>query len=430
MSKIIKSKEISFNKFDILAIVYLFFIISQGISIETINIGRLKILEIIPIFLLIIIGIKNFNFFLIKKINYIYLSLFFLFILSLISTFWQETFKPTLYITGFIILIVSCLNFSNNEQIQDADIFKLFKYILVINFLILISCLFFGDTKYLQVNELYRFRGVFGNSNQLGRFCSISIILSLFPLFEAYFKISKSFKFICLFNLLLGIILLLYSNSRLSLFIILIASFSYTILKLPSIIYKIDNLFKGNNFYKIITVFIFIFLLFCFFLITKDAWFAILNKFLPSEILTTRGGLSSFRFEYIKSSLTYLNFFGYQNFKNETSICADVLYQWYLDPAYQYAKCDVHNTYLNVWLKFGFYLALFLFYGLILILIFSINFNDKSLKYIFISRLIIVLTISLLIYYLFETGIFHIFLFFVLILISYLIKRKKLIETN
>ena len=82
MSKIIKSKEISFNKFDILAIVYLFFTISQGVSIETINIGRLKMLEIIPIFLLIIVGIKNFNFFLIKKINYIYLSLFFLFILS------------------------------------------------------------------------------------------------------------------------------------------------------------------------------------------------------------------------------------------------------------------------------------------------------------------------------------------------------------
>lgn len=428
MSKINKSKEISLNKFDILGIVYLFFIINQGVPIEIFNIGRLKILEIIPLFLLIIIGIQNFNFNLIKIIKYIYLSLFFLFIFSLVATFWQETFKPTLYTAGFIILIVSCLNFSDDEQIQDSDIFKLFKYILVINFLILISCFFFGDTKYLQVDELYRFRGIFGNSNQLGRFCSISIILSLFPLFESYFKISKSLKFICIFNLLLSTIFLLYSNSRLSLLVILIASFSYIILKLPLIFLKIDNFLKTNIFIKIITIFIFICLLSCFFLITKDAWLAISNKFLTSEILEARGGLSGFRFEYIKSSLRYLNFFGYQNFKNETSICAEVLNHY--DSTKQYLKCDVHNTYLNVWLKYGFYLTFFLFYGLFLILIFSINFYDKSQKNIFISKFIIVLTISLLVYYFFETGIFHIFLIFVLILISYLIKRKKLIKTN
>lgn len=428
MSKIIKFKEISFNKFDILGIVYLFFMINQGISIEILNIGRLKILEIIPLFLLIIVGLKNFNFILIKTIKYIYVSLFFLFIFSLIAAFWQETFKPTLYITGFIILIVSCLNFSNNEQIQDADIFKLFKYILVVNFLILISCLFFGDTKYLQVDELYRFRGIFGNSNQLGRFCSISIILSLFPLFEAYFKISKTFKFICSFNLLLSIIFLLSSNSRLSLLLILIAIFSYTFLNFPSIIYKIDDLLKNNVFIKIILAIILISLLYTFFLVTKSSWLAISNKFISSEILEARGGLSSFRFEYIKSSLAYLNYFGYENFKNETSICAEVLNHYHTIK--QYLKCDVHNTYLNVWLKFGFYLALFLFYGLFLILIFSLNFYDKSQKYIFVSKFIIVLTISLMVYYFFETGIFHIFLIFDLILISYLIKRKKLIETN
>lgn len=428
MSKIIKFKEISFNKFDILGIVYLFFMINQGISIEILNIGRLKILEIIPLFLLIIVGLKNFNFILIKTIKYIYVSLFFLFIFSLIATFWQETFKPTLYITGFIILIVSCLNFSNNEQIQDADIFKLFKYILVVNFLILISCLFFGDTKYLQVDELYRFRGIFGNSNQLGRFCSISIILSLFPLFEAYFKISKTFKFICSFNLLLSIIFLLSSNSRLSLLLILIAIFSYTILNFPSIIYKIDDLLKNNAFINIILAIILISLLYIFFLVTKSSWLAISNKFIPSEILEARGGLSSFRFEYIKSSLAYLNYFGYENFKNETFICAEVLNHY--PPIKQYLKCDVHNTYLNVWLNFGFYLAFFLFYGLFLILIFSLNFYDKSQKYIFVSKFIIVLTISLMVYYFFETGIFHIFLIFVLILISYLIKRKKIIETN
>ena len=58
--------------------------------------------------------------------------------------------------------------------------------------------------------------------------------------------------------------------------------------------------------------------------------------------------------------------------------------------------------------------------------LFLITFSDKSPKFVFISKLISVITASLLVYYLFETGILHIFLILDLILISYLIKQNTI----
>lgn len=426
MNKIYNFKNLSLNKFDVLACVYFFFIINQGFHIEVLSIGRLKLLEIIPLLFLMIIGIKNFFFNLSKIIKYIYLSLLILLFFSFISAFHQESIRPILFISAFILLIVICLNFPDNSNITDENIFKLFKYILSINLFILLACLIFGDTKYLQLDEFYRFRGIFGNSNQLGRFCSISIILCLFALFEVYLKLEKVFKFICLFNLTLSLILLFYSNSRLSILVVIVAVLSYIILNIPKIIDIIKKFYKTNFFIKgIILSFIF-FILLGFFFTLQDALISLSNKFFDPLIVKARGGLSGARFNYIEASLGYLNFFGYYNFKYETSICVDALR--YEDIEKLYRSCDVHNTYLNFWLKYGFYLTFFLFYGLCFVFLFLITFSDKSPKFVFISKLISVITASLLVYYLFETGILHIFLILDLILISYLIKQKYYTE--
>ena len=230
-----------------------------------------------------------------------------------------------MFISAFILLIVICLNFPDNSNINNKNIFKLFKYILSINLFILLACLIFGDTKYLQLDEFYRFRGIFGNSNQLGRFCSISIILCLFALFEVYLKLEKVFKFICLFNLTLSLILLFYSNSRLSILVVIVAVLSYIILNIPKIIDIIKKFYKTNFFIKGIILFFIFFILLGFFFTLQDALISLSNKFFDPLIVKARGGLSGARFNYIEASLGYLNFFGYYNFKYETSICVDAL---------------------------------------------------------------------------------------------------------
>ena len=416
-------KRLSFNKYDILALIYFFFIVNQGINIEALRIGRLKLLEIIPLFFLAIISFQNIfsNFNKIFKI--IYLFLFVLLLFSIVASTLQESIKPFLYVFMFILLSVSCLNFGNNSDVLDKNILKLFKYIIFINFFILLSCLLFGDTKYIRLEGFYRFKGIFDNSNQLGRFCSISLVLSLFPLFENYLKLNKGYKFICIFNLCLSLILLSYSNSRLSFLVVFVGFFTFALLNAEKILNFIHKIFFKKSFIiKSIYISIFVSFIIFFIIVTNEAWIDILNKFIDSPIRDHRGGLTAYRYAYISSSLDYLNFFGYKNFKYETTICSQVLTHY--AELKQYKACDVHNTYLNIWLKYGAYFAFFIFYGLVLILLFSLNFSRDEYKYAFLSRLVTVLTVSLLVYYFFETGILHIFLILDLILISYLIKRK------
>ena len=422
MNKLNNIKKLSLNKFDVLAFAYFCLVINQGVYIETISIGRFTLLEIFPLFFLLIIGVQNFFLNFHKVIKYIYIYLISLFIFSCIASFYQESVSVILYTLIFIVLVIIFLNFSGDTDIADEDIFKFFKYILIINFFILLACLIFGDSKYLKIDEFYRFRGIFGNSNQLGRFCSISIILCSFAMFENYLKLGKGFNFICVINLILSTILLLFSNSRLSLLVVLVGLFFYLLLNFQKIKSLIYQFYKLNFLTKIYLFFFIIFALLFFFLSTKDALIALSNKFLTSEMLEVRGGLSAYRLPYILYSLDFLNFFGYQSFKEETSICSEVLDHYVKSK--QFIKCDVHNTYLNIWLKYGFYFAFFLFYGLIISLIFSISYNDKKPKFIFISKFVSVITVSLFVYYLFETGLLHIFFVLDLIFLSYLLKNK------
>jgi hypothetical protein len=420
MNKVYNLKKLSFNKFDVLACVYFLFMINQGIHIEALSMGRLKLLEIIPISFLMIASIKNFFFNFNKTIKYIYLSLFILLLFSFISAFHQESIRPILYVSAFVLLIVTFLNFSNNSNITDEDILKLFKYILLINFIILLACLIFGDTKYLSLDGFYRYRGIFYNSNQLGRFCSVTIILGLFPLFDSYLKLGKVFKFICLINLTLATILLLYSNSRLSILVVVVAILCLLILYFSKIINNIKKFYNANFFIKIVILFFGFSLLVSFCFIILDPMISLMNKFLDPQIVKARGGLTSYRFDYLLASLDYLNFFGYHDYKSETSICIDTLK--YTDRARLYNSCEVHNTYLSFWLKIGFYLPFFLFYGLLSVFLFSVTFSDNNPTLVFISKLVTVMTVVLIVYYLFETGIMHIFFILDLILVSYLIK--------
>lgn len=424
MHKLNSLKKLSLNKFDVLACVYFFFIINQGIEIEILQIGRLKLLEIIPLWFLVIICIKNFYLNFNKTIKYIYLSLAILLIFSLVSAVHQGTIRPILNVAVFILVIVACLNFSNNSDNLDSNILKFYRYVLSINLIILLCCLIFGDSKYLEVDEFYRFRGIFGNSNQLGRFCSISIILCLFPLFESYLKLGKVFKFLNLLNLSLSLLLLLYSNSRLSILVVLVAVLCLSILNISKIFNGIYKFSKANFYIKSTVLLLCFILVGSFFFIMQDGLVSLSNKFFNPDIVKARGGLSGYRFDYFTASIDYLNFFGYYDYRFETSICPDTL--WFDNKAEIYSKCEVHNTFLSFWLKYGFYLTFFLFYGLCLMILFSVTFVDNNPMFEFISKLVTVMTVTLLVYYLFETGILHVFLILDLILISYLIKQNHL----
>jgi hypothetical protein len=420
MKKFNSFKKILIDRFDILICIYLFFVINQGIHIEILSMGRIKFLEIFPLFLLTTIGLKNifFNFNRIYKL--IYVSLFIILLFSLNSAYLQKNIYPAIYTSVFVILIISCLNFSKNFRIEDKSLIKLFKYFIIINFFIILLCLLFGDSKYLRIDTFYRFRGIFDNANQLGRFCVISFVISLIA-FEKFLKLENSFKFINLFNLFISFVLLLLSNSRLSLLLVCIAIFVFILLNFNIFLNLFHNLI--NKKLKTIIIYLLIIIIFFYFSYVSfnEVWSAISNKFLQSDILKVRGGITAYRLQYIIASLDYLNFFGHENYKLSTSICQDVLAHYSYED--QILACDVHNTYLSFWLKYGFHLAFFLFFGLVLVLRIAISYKQNNPKFVFISKNIILITPCLFVYYFFETGFLHILFILDLILFSYLINN-------
>ena len=137
--------------------------------------------------------------------------------------------------------------------------------------------------------------------------------------------------------------------------------------------------------------------------------------------VTNNKGLSSYRMSFWKESISNFNFFGYENYSEETSICNSI--------KFLKKKCDVHNNYIHHINKFGLIPAIIfhLFFFVVTIKSIMLFFRYKNYTFLFS----IFFGIFTLLFWIFETGTLVGSYFFTIAFFSIGIsQQKKLILTS
>ena len=391
----------------IFSIFFIFSILSNNVDIPILTYGRFKVFEFISLVPILFIGLSNFF----NKDKYIFdllkSFLICLFTLSLVAAFFQISFKPIIYSLTFCCFVFSLYLFSNVQKNNwKFNLRDIIETIILICFVFLILSLIFGGNKYgSEYITTFRFRGIFNNSNQLGRFAALTSLISIIYIIE-YNNISKLSKHISYFNILCGSLFLLFSNSRSAILVFVISLIFYFIILEKE---KKNALIKNikKNF------FLYIYLFFILFLVGHEG---ILNIFLKFKDFRIEEGITSYRLNFLQSSYEYLNFFGYKNFKNETDICVEFFKVW------PRIECDIHNLYLNIFLNFG---GIFLLIFILLILFIFIDSYKKKLFNKIERVYVLVLIIFSSTMYLFENGILYTNFMLVFLFYGFLCRTKK-----
>jgi len=338
-----------------------------------ISIGYTKYNEIIKLhyFVYTLLGlffisllIKIFVF---KKDTYLSLNknIFFLFvcliIFSGISSLYQGSMSPIINYLAVILIFYLIFQFFQFSKIEYDQLFIILNFILAISLIFILLNIFLTRPAPHELvvlendsfsNYYFRARGIFSNPNLLARFVSMNLIICVNIFLYFYFTkqtLLFKYKFLIIFNLILSTPLIFATNSRTSLFALVITFIIiFLFLKL-----------KLNK--KILAT------CFILFLISIPGIKNSMLKFFPesqaatlkhkmevadllndenfNEMSINKGG-SSFRVTFWKNSMSNFNFFGYQDYSEETSIC---------DPVRPLKdRCDVHNNYIHHINKFGF----------------------------------------------------------------------------
>lgn len=399
------------NKFFISKIVFLIFfifsILANNVDVPVLNYSRFKLFEIVAFIPIFILSLKNFFNLNEYRLDIFKSIIFVLLIVSLISTLIQISFKPIIYTFIFCILVISLHNFSNEDSNQHRISFKkIIEIIILVTSLFLIICLFLGDNKYgSDFISTFRFRGIFNNSNQLGRFASLAVIIAFLYILE-FKKTSKLIKNLSLLNIILGLIFISLSNSRSAIVVLVISLIFYFFILDSNKKKKILEIVRKKKILFLSTIS----------LLSLIGYQGFIYTLLKFKNFRFEEGFSSYRLQFLRDSYEYLNFFGYSNFKIQTNICDKFFKVW------PRVECDVHNLYLNIFLNFGgIYLVIFL--TLILYIFFDcqrkLNFNYEECKFTLVT---IVYSITL---FVFENGILLTNFLLVFLFYGYLCRRKR-----
>ncbi|TDM05190.1 O-antigen ligase family protein [Macrococcus lamae] len=132
-----------------------------------------------------------------------------------------------------LIYIVIGVSIATSSEMVFKNISK--EYHTIINYTILTAILIivllpslyyslFSSSYYISTEGRYRFLGVFKNSNELARFCFLSLLISLRYL---SFNSIKLVRFLLIFNIILSFYIIFISNSRTSFYLSILAVLIY-----------------------------------------------------------------------------------------------------------------------------------------------------------------------------------------------------------
>tara|TARA_Y100000031_G_C8223209_1_gene387019 strand:+ start:72 stop:1385 length:1314 start_codon:yes stop_codon:yes gene_type:complete len=344
-------------------IVFCYFCISIGYTKYNETIKFYYIVYILLGLFFIGLLIKIFFF---KKDTYLSLNKNFLFIFACliifsgISSLYQWSMSPIINYLAVILIFYLIFQFFQFSRIDHDQLFNILNFIIAISLIFILLNIFLTRPAPHELivfennsfsNYFFRARGIFSNPNLLARFISMNLIICINIFLYFYFikkTISFKYKLLIIFNIMLSTPLIFATNSRTSLFA-LITTF---LIVFPFLKLKLNK--------KILATF------FILFLISMPGIKNSMLKFFPESQAATlkykmkiadllneedfnqmsinKGG-SSFRVTFWKNSISNFNFFGYQDYSEETSIC---------DPVKHIKdRCDVHNNYIHHINKFG-----------------------------------------------------------------------------
>jgi len=373
------------------------------------------------------------NLFLDKSIIYTFGSLIFF---SSISSIYQDNLTPIVNYIAVIILFYLIFYFFQLVRIDTNRMVHILKVILIINIILILVNIYISNPVSFARDAVegslrqyfFRTRGMFSNPNLLARFISFNIIMItvtwLWLIKEN--KLSFKFKLLIIFNFLLSVPLIFATNSRTCIFALIVLF----------LISPLFIKFKVKINLKSLAIILLIFsfsvpgIVNTFLKFTPESQMASLTvKLKVADLLTKENyikvtnnkGLSSYRMSFWKESISNFNFFGYENYSEETSICNSI--------KFLKKKCDVHNNYIHHINKFGLIPAIIfhLFFFVVTIKSIMLFFRYKNYTFLFS----IFFGIFTLLFWIFETGTLVGSYFFTIAFFSIGIsQQKKLILTS
>ena len=353
-------------------------------SLLTIETGRPKILiylvALLIVFFSFFLTIKRFKIILPSRIitSILLIGAFF----SILNSFVLQDMRPMTNYCVLYFLIFAFINFYAYTDSPIDNIKKIIFGIIFVNFIVVITSFI------IETYTIYRYTGIFDNSNSAGRVLGYILVISMAYLI--FFKKSHQQKILISILILLTLILLIATNSRTPLAISFLSVF---------ILMYVDRFKKNKNIFRYINVknsVRFLYLLSPFLII-----FYILNYYVDSGTDVFPSLYENFKYQFERNPGSY----GTSDRITRWQYALSEYYSFFGSSEYNniaYSRIEVHNNYLSHALKFGlipaisFHLLPIIIFFKSLIRIIKYKINEASIS--------LVLSFYLILYYMFETS--------------------------
>jgi O-antigen ligase len=317
-------------------------------------------------------------------------------VFAITNSYYQNSISPFFnFIALSISILIMFTFFVTTINYKETE--KIIVFIMIFSLVIGLLGILFGSSRDIEgVIEGYtreigfswqRFVGLFANPNALGRFYALTYILTLLYIFEV--RKAQLVKVLAISVLFMSIVMIIASNSRSALLIIVVFTFIYFFAKNNvSLKEKILLLLNPKFIVPIIlsiTAVVFL---------ASEGIINTYEKFLKASGEEGDMGWTSWRMQLWVDAVNTYVFTGNQNFKEFLDTCT-LLYA-------RGADCGVHNNYIHQALKFGI-LPAFTYLILMLYFLFTSYFSYKRFNS-FNAIVSFSCAIYLLIFYIFETG--------------------------